>query len=416
MRFLIKFFTLILISKFALADSKVAEIAFEENDQVKIILTKSTDIKVFALDKPSRLVVDLKDSSLINQTKKILTADIVKDLRSSKTYGKLRLVFDLNNDINVKEIEKNDREDIDKSIITINIEKTPIENQLENQANDGQNNNQDLDFANFIINKVEAIGDLGQEKNFDISNIKSDNSQEIKPKSIAAIQKKPVIIIDAGHGGKDPGAIGRYARTKEKNLTLTYSKELYKVLKNTGKYDVYLTRKDDRFITLRNRVEIARKKKADLFISLHANSAGSRKVSGFSIYTLSEKSSDKEAEMLAQKENRAEILSGVNFSDASDDVVKMMISLSQRESMNSSARFAKFMVNSMKNSNIDVLNNTHRFAGFAVLTAPDMISVLVEIGYLTNYREEKKLNSYRYKRKIVNALVNGINQYFAKYK
>ena len=134
-----------------------------------------------------------------------------------------------------------------------------------------------------------------------------------------------------------------------------------------------------------------------------------------SIYTLSEKSSDKQAEMLASKENRADIINGVNFSDTSQDIVNVMIAMSQRKSMNNSARFAKFSVNSMQNSNINILKNAHRFAGFLVLTAPDMISVLVELGYLTNYNEEKKLNSYFYKRKVVKALVKAIDQYFDKY-
>lgn len=408
MQFILKFLTIIFISNVAFADSKVTEIDFSGDNQVKITLTKPTDVKVFALDNPARLVVDLKNSSLINQTKEIINENTVKEVRNSQSYGKLRLVFDLVNNINIGDVEKLNSPDISRFVIKINV------SQINNSKN--KETSQNISFSDFIIEKVNQIEEQKDSNKYDLTNLESSKKQQINPISIVEIQKKPIIVIDAGHGGKDPGAIGRYARTKEKNLTLSYSKELKKELDKTGKYEVYLTRKNDNFITLRNRVEIARKRKADLFISLHANSAGSRKISGFSIYTLSENASDKEAEMIAQKENRAEIIKGVDFFGASDDVVKMMISLSQRESMNSSARFAKFLVNSMRNSKIDVLNNTHRFAGFAVLTAPDMISVLIELGYLTNYHEEKKLNSYRYKKKIVDALVNGINQYFAKYK
>jgi N-acetylmuramoyl-L-alanine amidase len=226
----------------------------------------------------------------------------------------------------------------------------------------------------------------------------------------------PIIVIDSGHGGKDPGTIGTFARTKEKNLTLSYAKELGKQLINTKRYKVYLTRDDDNFIPLHKRVQIARKKKADLFISLHANAIGDSQVAGFSIYTLSEKSSDKQAELLAQKENRVDIINGMNFSGASQDIMKTLIDLSQRDSMNGSARFANIAIKSIKSSEINILQNTHRFAGFAVLTAPDMISVLIELGYLSSKEEEKLLNSLTYKRKVAESLTKAIDEYFSKNK
>jgi N-acetylmuramoyl-L-alanine amidase len=225
-------------------------------------------------------------------------------------------------------------------------------------------------------------------------------------------KKKPIIVIDAGHGGKDPGTIGVFGGTYEKNLTLTYAKELAKQLKN--KYKVFLTREDDRFLPLKTRVESARKKKADLFISLHANSIADHNVSGFSIYTLSEKSSDKQAEILAQKENQADIIYGVDFADASKDIVKTLIDLSQRQAKNYSAKFALEVVLAIKQAEIKILQNSHRFAGFMVLTAPDVASVLIELGYLSNKNEEKMLNSVLYKRKIINSLVFAINQYFSQ--
>ena len=179
---------------------------------------------------------------------------------------------------------------------------------------------------------------------------------------------------------------------KKKPLPYPYAKELGKHLINSGKYKVYLTRSRDKFIPLFDRVKIARRKKADLFISIHANSARNRGVSGFSIYTLSERASDKRAALLAKKENRADIIHGVNFSGASRDIMKTLIDLSQRQSKNNSSNFANIAVKSIKNSKIKILQNSHRFAGFAVLTAPDMASVLIEIGYLTNKYEEKLLN------------------------
>ncbi|MDX2083629.1 MAG: N-acetylmuramoyl-L-alanine amidase, partial [Rickettsiales bacterium] len=222
----------------------------------------------------------------------------------------------------------------------------------------------------------------------------------------------PIIVIDAGHGGKDPGTIGDYARTKEKNITLAYAKELKKNLDKSKKYKVFLTRDADFFIPLRQRVEKSRRLKADLFISLHANSIADQETCGFSIYTLSQKSSDKQAELLAQKENRADIIAGVNFANASPEIIKTLIDLSQRDTMNNSARFANIVIQSVKKSEIKILQNSHRFAGFAVLTAPDVASTLIELGYLSNPQEEKQLNSLVYKRRIVASLANAIDEYF----
>jgi N-acetylmuramoyl-L-alanine amidase len=224
--------------------------------------------------------------------------------------------------------------------------------------------------------------------------------------------KKYIIVIDAGHGGKDPGAIGRFYKTKEKNITLTYARDLKKKIEKNKKFKVYLTRNSDIFLSLKKRVELSRKLKADLFISIHANSIDSSSTSGFSIYTLSEKSSDKQAEILARKENQVDIISGMNFQNTSQDIVKTLIDLSQRDTMNNSAKFANLVIKKIKKTEIEILQNTHRFAGFAVLTAPDVASVLIELGYLSNRREEKKLSDDIYKNKITNSLLIAIEEFF----
>ncbi len=249
----------------------------------------------------------------------------------------------------------------------------------------------------------------------DVEVKQGNEASKYSKNSLAVIKKKPIpiIVIDPGHGGKDPGTIGNYARIKEKNITLAYGRELKIALDKTKKYKVYLTRNSDIFIPLSRRVEMARKVKADLFISLHANSAANKKASGLSIYTLSENSSDKQAELLAQKENRSDIIAGANFSDASPDIMKTLINLSQRDSMNNSAIYANLAIKSVQNFDIEILNNTHRFAGFRVLTAPDMVSVLIELGYLSNKSEEKKLNDFKYRKKLAASLVASIESYFS---
>ncbi len=225
---------------------------------------------------------------------------------------------------------------------------------------------------------------------------------------------KKVIVLDPGHGGKDPGAIG-YSGMYEKNITLSMGKELKAMLDKTGKYKVYLTRSTDKFIPLRDRVKIARKYKADLFISLHADSTKNRRAKGLSVYTLSETASDKEAAALAERENKADVIAGLNLVEHSKEVSDILINLAQRETMNRSSEFATFMVQEMRDE-AKLVNDTHRFAGFAVLKAPDVPSVLLEMGYLSNRVEERLLKQQSYRKKLAAATTRAINRYFENMK
>lgn len=225
---------------------------------------------------------------------------------------------------------------------------------------------------------------------------------------------KKVIVLDPGHGGKDPGAIG-YSGMYEKNITLSMGKELKAMLDKTGKYKVYLTRSTDKFIPLRDRVKIARKYKADLFISLHADSTKNRSAKGLSVYTLSETASDKEAAALAERENKADVIAGLNLVEHSKEVSDILINLAQRETMNRSSEFATFMVQEMRDE-AKLVNDTHRFAGFAVLKAPDVPSVLLEMGYLSNRVEERLLKQQSYRKKLAAATTRAINRYFENMK
>lgn len=394
------FFIFFLISPYSYAKTKISAISFGD-DKIKIIAQNNINIKSFTLEKPPRIVVDLEKAFLAKNITKNFKASYFKRFRFSDN-NKLRLVFDLKENILIRGVSSNKRKN--NFIIEIDLAKK--------NSNNHQAKSKKINFADFVYDKVEKLESNNLTKSKVKYNSKNIANAQISSEIIRDKQYKPIIVIDPGHGGKDPGAIGRYKKTREKDITLSYSLELYRQLKNTNRFRVFLTRSSDRFISLRSRVKIARRKKADLFISIHANASTNKKISGFSIYTLSEKSSDRQAAMLAKKENRSDIINGINFLGASSDIVKMMIEMSQRDSMNKSAKFAKFSVKSMQNHNINILKNAHRFAGFAVLTAPDMISVLVELGYLTNYREEKNLNSYRYRKKIVKSLVNAIEQYF----
>ncbi|KAA0571704.1 N-acetylmuramoyl-L-alanine amidase [Azospirillum sp. Sh1] len=229
-----------------------------------------------------------------------------------------------------------------------------------------------------------------------------------KPPTVA---EKPLIVLDPGHGGQDPGAIG-VGGIYEKDITLATAKEVKRQLEATGRYRVKLTRDSDVFIRLRDRVAIGREAGADLFISLHADSISSGDVRGMSIYTLSDKASDREAEMLAAKENRADALVGLDLSGENKLVANILIDLAQRDAMNHSKRFATLALQNLGREVPLIPNRPHRQAGFAVLTAPDVPSALIEMGYLSNQRDIKLLTSSGHRERLGKGLARTIDAYF----
>ncbi|OSQ37262.1 N-acetylmuramoyl-L-alanine amidase [Thalassospira mesophila] len=225
---------------------------------------------------------------------------------------------------------------------------------------------------------------------------------------------KPLIAIDAGHGGVDPGTIG-VGGVYEKNVTLAAARELAKVLTDSGRYRALLTRDKDVFLKLRQRTEIARKNHADLFLSLHADSISDSRHRGASVYTLSENASDKEASALASKENKADVIAGVDLSEENSLVQSILIDLAQRETMNLSSNFATDMVRELTDD-VKLQQRTHRFAGFAVLKAPDIPSALFEMGYLSNPTDAKLLQSSAHRHKMAQAILRALDDYFKTHK
>jgi N-acetylmuramoyl-L-alanine amidase len=224
--------------------------------------------------------------------------------------------------------------------------------------------------------------------------------------------ERPMVVIDPGHGGVDPGAVG-ISGTYEKNLTLDYGKALKQALEATGRYRVAMTRERDVFMKLRERIALAQQAKGDLFISLHANVHSSGSVRGASIYTLSETASDEEAAALAAAENAADVLAGVDLTDQTGDVRNILIDLAQRETMNLSKKFANDLVQEVGRE-AKLLGNTHRFAGFAVLKSPVVPSILFEIGYLSNRQEERLIRSAEHRSKIIESIIRAVDGYFER--
>jgi N-acetylmuramoyl-L-alanine amidase len=221
---------------------------------------------------------------------------------------------------------------------------------------------------------------------------------------------KPLIVIDPGHGGIDPGAIG--ANVTEKELTLAVAKALKQQLEATDKFRVMLTRSTDVYVALRDRFGLARENGADLFISLHADSHNNPLTRGASVYTLSEKASDSEAEALAAKENKSDIIAGVDLSKQSTAVTDILIDLAQRDTKNMSTRFASLLVRELKEETL-LLGNTHRYAGFAVLKAPDVPSVLIEMGYISSSKDEALLSSAEHQKRLARAVRQAVEEYFS---
>jgi len=233
---------------------------------------------------------------------------------------------------------------------------------------------------------------------------------QLRPQMIPNLGALKTVVLDPGHGGVDPGATG-VDGTYEKDLVLSLGKALRDALERSGNYTVVMTRDTDIFLSLKARVAVGRRAKADLFVSLHADSAPDSVVKGASVYTLSEKASDREAEALARQENQSDIIAGVDLSHESDIVTSILIDLAQRETKNLSAQFAAMLVSELGRQT-KLIRNTHRFAGFAVLKSPDVASVLVELGYLSNRADEKQLLSAPYRTKLAQAVVKAVHEYF----
>lgn len=224
---------------------------------------------------------------------------------------------------------------------------------------------------------------------------------------------RPLVVIDAGHGGFDPGAISPTSGLREKDVTLRIAKAIRDELLKSGRVRVALTREDDRFLVLQERYGVARKLKADLFISIHCDSVGAGDASGASVYTLSEVASDKEAARLAARENKADVIAGVDLGSENADVSSILIDLTQRETMNASAAFARLLGREAE-PNIPLRPGFHKFASLMVLKAPDMPSVLFETGYISNPKDAAFLDSPEGRKRIAQSVERAVEVNFAR--
>jgi N-acetylmuramoyl-L-alanine amidase len=225
---------------------------------------------------------------------------------------------------------------------------------------------------------------------------------------------RPLVVLDPGHGGYDPGAHSPHSRTDEKDVTLALAKAVRDELVDSGRVRVALTREDDRHLVLRDRYEIARRLGAGLFISLHADAvAKADKAHGATIYTLSEVASGREAALLAREQNQSDFIGGVDLRRQEKEVTSILIDLTQRESMAASAQFANLLHREGRPF-FPFRPIWHQFAAFAVLKAPDMPSILFESGYLTNPDDSAYIQSAEGRRQIATGMRRAIEAHFAR--
>ncbi|MGE5365920.1 MAG: N-acetylmuramoyl-L-alanine amidase [Betaproteobacteria bacterium] len=224
---------------------------------------------------------------------------------------------------------------------------------------------------------------------------------------------RPLIVLDPGHGGIDTGTKGPNGQM-EKDIVLDFAKRLREKIETAGKYRVLLTRSDDTFVPLAERVRFAREAGAALFISIHADSLPHREgdAQGATVYTLSETATDPAAARLAEQENRADVIAGVDLKEQPDDVAGILIDLAQRETKTFSVQFADKLVGTMKQT-ARLHKDPIKSAGFRVLRAPDVPSVLVELGYVSNKEDLQSLSSDRWRDRTANAMASAVDGYFS---
>lgn len=227
-------------------------------------------------------------------------------------------------------------------------------------------------------------------------------------------EKKPFrVVVDAGHGGVDSGAEG-ISGVIEKNVTLAFARTLRDELEKNLDLEVFLTRDSDVFLRLNERVEKARSYGADLFISIHADTINMSAMRGATVYTISDRASDDLAKALADRENKADLLDGLP-ADEAPEITDILIDLARRETLVFSVNFADRVILSLEQENINLIKNPHRYAGFQVLKAPDIPSVLIEIGYLSNKEDEKLITDPLWRKKAATAIASAVQQ-FAIYR
>jgi N-acetylmuramoyl-L-alanine amidase len=369
----------------------------QENKIICFNIKINNNFQVNLLDDPYRILINFKNKFSFNN-KNIKTNKLIKNVRfNKKNIDGARLVIELRQPAIITDIIYDKLNSEDFINLQILLSKTTVTNFAVAKhilkENDGK-------FLNFKQSLKFKLIEMPEEETKRLINNTS--------------KEKYIVFIDPGHGGRDPGAIGRLG-TLEKNITLKTSIMLKKALKRYKNINSILSRDKDIYLSLKERTKLAKINNADIFISLHADSSKNNKANGISVFSLSDKASDKEARMLAKRENDVDNFLG-NKNKIKDPIIyNTLIKMFQRKAMNDSSYLAKKILSNLEKTKLAV-NRGHRFAGFAVLKSYEIPSVLIEIGFLSNKQEEKKMLNTKYLNELSNGLAIAIGSYFDSYK
>ena len=340
-------------------------------------LDKKYEYQTYLLENPFRVIIDIKSADLVSQFNEMpLSGTPVKAVRSARYGSGTRVVLEL------------------KDPVLIDSFTLPGENKGIRLV--------------FDMKPIVSSGDPYDNKNTiekDFEKPKNKNNRDI------------VVVIDAGHGGKDPGAVGKNGEM-EKAIVLSIAKLLKGRLDRAKGFKAHLVRDNDFFVPLRKRVEIARKHKADLFISIHADAAPRLSANGASVYVLSERgATSTTAKFLAQSQNSVDLLGAkslLNLSDKDPMLAGVILDMSMNSTISSSLTLGKSVLESLSKTTRPHIPRTEQ-AAFAVLKSPDMPSILIETGFISNIRDCEKLRNPMYQKKLSDSIFSGVNDYFNKY-
>ena len=365
-----------------------------DDKQTRFILDldKGIPIRAFALADPYRVVVDLPQIAFhLGAGTGAAGRGLIKAFRYGLVVpGGSRIVFDLTGPAK-----------IEKAYVLDAANGQPARLVIELEAVDR------VTFAQSLA--AESRPDLRPA--IDAAGVGADVTNTTK--SAPSADPRPVVVIDPGHGGIDNGT--QAGAETEKSIVLAFGLALRDRIEKGGKYRVIMTRTDDTFVPLGERVRIARNQSAALFVSIHADALprGEGDAQGATIYTLSDHASDVEAERLAESENKADAIAGVNLTEEPTDVADILIDLAQRETRTFSNRFARLLMGEMKGS-VRMHKHPLKSAGFRVLKAPDVPSVLIELGYVSNKSDLRQLMSESWRSRTVGLVAQAVDTFFAK--
>ncbi|MBO0141333.1 N-acetylmuramoyl-L-alanine amidase [Agrobacterium sp. Ap1] len=345
--------------------------------RVVIDFEQKPEFVIHYVDSPERIIVDLSASAFGFPAADLAPRGLFKDIR----YGTMgsdsaRMVFTVNRPVKLvmAEVQKNEERGFR---LVLDAEMTSKEQ-----------------FAEIL---------KSQDWN---------TSAAVPPQDVGPVVEDGVftVAVDAGHGGIDAGASGATTKTPEKTVTLDFARLLAERLNKVEGVKAFLTREDDTFLSLSQRVTIARQKHADLFISLHADTLAQKDIRGATIYTLSDKASDRMAENLAVRENLSDQLAGFSIESGPPEVADILLDLTRRETQAFSVALADNVVKSFEGQ-VGLINNPHRQANFQVLRAPDIPSVLLEMGFLSNPEDEKLLLDEAWRARVARLVADAVDRY-----